>query len=496
MIKNLLIDSDIFSFIRNDELDSLKKIEKEFIDSWARKNPEISDKSWLLKELTLHLPEETPERIKEYTDEIVSTVEINAEKRNSLDKAISQGRSKEDWFAKEVGSATKDLGQVKTCEYLKDLDSSMDTSNENLYNSILTDNDVVNKNQNLDGFIAEQYHAETFNLNAKASGSQYRAEVLVPDGTYGKNSVDIVIKDSNGKIVSRYQSKYCKDPKATLEAFEKGDYRGQQKLVPADQVSEIKKSTKATDVIEAPDGTKSNPITKKQVKEMQEKAQTDSWEKMDWNEYQIKNVAKGIAKKAGHAALLGAAVTSTISVMKKVWNGEKIETSKVVQDAIKNGADTGIKVAASGALTTCVRRGMIKGLAKNTPVGVLATIADTGIESAKTLFKVAKGEITLKEGMNKIEQIAVSNTASLIAAGKGAAIGAKVGACLGPIGAAAGGAIGATVGSMIGSEAAKKAVKVVQAVREKVNEGIKKAKAYVKDKAKKVFSKALDFVFG
>ena len=145
MIKNLLIDSDIFSFIRNDELDSVRKMEKEFIDSWARKNPEISDKAWLHKELTIHLPEETPERIKEYTDEIVSTVKINAEKRQSLDNAISQGRSKEDWFAKEVGSATKDLGQVKTCEYLKDLDSARDTSNENLYNSILTDNAVVNK---------------------------------------------------------------------------------------------------------------------------------------------------------------------------------------------------------------------------------------------------------------------------------------------------------------------------------------------------------------
>ena len=117
--------------------------------------------------------------------------------RQSLDNAISQGRSKEDWFAKEVGSATKDLGQVKTCEYLKDLDSAMDTSNENLYNSILTDNAVVNKNQNLDGFIAEQYHAETFNLNAKASGSQYRAEVLVPEGAYGTDAVFRVAGQTN-----------------------------------------------------------------------------------------------------------------------------------------------------------------------------------------------------------------------------------------------------------------------------------------------------------
>lgn len=38
------------------------------------------------------------------------------------------------------------------------------------------------KIRGLDGFIAEQYHAQTFNLNAEATGSQYRAKVLEPNG--------------------------------------------------------------------------------------------------------------------------------------------------------------------------------------------------------------------------------------------------------------------------------------------------------------------------
>lgn len=495
MTNDLLIDEDIYGFISDEEANELKKVENEFIDSWVKKDPELTDKEWLHEELTKHLPEETPDSIKRYTEEIVSTIDINKQKRISLANAIVQGRSKEDWFAKEIANATKNAGQIKTCEYLKDLDRSIDTANENIFNAILTDNGVVNKNSNLDGFIAEQYHAETFNINAKATGSEYRAEVLVPDGAYGKNSVDIVIKDSNGKIVSRYQSKYCKDPDATIQAFEKGDYRGQQKLVPADQVNEIKKTTKATDVIEAPDGTKSNPLTKKKVKAMQEKAQNDTWEKLDWNEYQVKNVSKELAKKAGRAALLGAAMTASVSVVKKAWNGEKVDTKGVVREALKAGSDTGIKVAASGALTTCVRRGMIKGVAKNTPVGVLATVADTGIESAKVLINVAKGEITFKEGMNKIEQVAVSNTAGFVAAGKGAAIGAKIGACLGPVGVAVGATVGGTVGSIVGSTVGKKAVEVVQKVREKVNNGINKAMDAVKKTAGKVVNKLVDKAF-
>ena len=38
--------------------------------------------------------------------------------------------------------------------------------------------------------------------------------------------VDVVITDESGKVVRRYQSKYCKDAEATAKAFEHGDYRG------------------------------------------------------------------------------------------------------------------------------------------------------------------------------------------------------------------------------------------------------------------------------
>ena len=105
-----------------------------------------------------------------------------------------------------------------------------------------------------------------FNLNAEATGSEYRAKVLEPDGAYGKNSVDVVIVDGEGKIVKRYQCKYGQDSHATGEMFEKGDYRGQGKLIPDGQ--EIEK--KSSNVIEAPDGTTSKPLSKEKAKQMQE----------------------------------------------------------------------------------------------------------------------------------------------------------------------------------------------------------------------------------
>ena len=99
--------------------------------------------------------------------------------------------------------------------------------------------------------------------------------------------MDVVIVDGEGKIVKRYQCKYGQDSHATGEMFEKGDYRGQGKLIPDGQ--EIEK--KSSNVIEAPDGTTSKPLSKEKAKQMQEEAQSGNWSELNWNEYQVKDLA-------------------------------------------------------------------------------------------------------------------------------------------------------------------------------------------------------------
>ena len=198
------------------------------------------------------------------------------------------------------------------------MDNALQRANESLYKTITTQAGTVNRNPRLDGFIAEQYHAQTFNLNAEASGSPYRAKVVEPNGTrYAKNSVDIVIVDGEGKVVRRYQSKYCKDAKATEQAFEHGDYRGQQKLVPKGQDDYINKKT--TIVLEAPDGTTSNPLEKSKAEQMRDEAQSGNWNDLNWNEYATKDLAIGIGKQAGYAALQGAVIGVGFDVAQKLW---------------------------------------------------------------------------------------------------------------------------------------------------------------------------------
>lgn len=460
----LAIDEEFMSPISATEAQSLKIIQKKFIESYLAHKDTVPVEEWLRTEMTTSLPEISAEEVAQMSEEIVTTLREQEEKKASLERAIESGRSKEEWFASQVKTATSHMSTQEASKYLQDLDNALSTANESFYRTIHTQASVINQNPHLDGFIAEQYHAQTFNLNAEASGSPYRAKVLEPSGKgYAPNSVDIVIVDEGGKIVRRYQSKYCKNAEATARAFEHGDYRGQQKLVPEGQQQDIVK--KATTVIEAPDGTTSKPLSKEQAKELQTEAQSGEWNDITWNEYAVKDIAIGIGKQAGQAALMGAAVGVGFDIAQKVWNGEDIKGEELVETAIVSGADFGIKAAAAGALKVGVEKGVIAAIPKGTPAGTLANIAYVAVENAKIVSKMATGDLTVKEGLEKMEQTTVATVAGIAASTKGAAIGMAVGSVLGPVGTAVGGFIGGTIGYMAGSKIGETVVKGVQKIR-------------------------------
>lgn len=91
-------------------------------------------------------------------------------------------------------------------------------------------NGGISQNMNLDGFIAEQHHVNSFNMNAKLDGSNYIAEVLTPEAgqKYVKNSFDVVIRDNNRKIVHQYQMKYGASSQRTIEMIRDGNYHNQR----------------------------------------------------------------------------------------------------------------------------------------------------------------------------------------------------------------------------------------------------------------------------
>ena len=98
------------------------------------------------------------------------------------------------------------------------------------------------------------------------------------------------------------------------------------------------------------------------------------------------------------------------------------------------------------------------------------------------------GDLSFKEGIEKMEQTTVSTVAGIAASGKGMAIGAAVGSVCGPVGVVVGGFVGGTVGYMAGSKVGETVVKGVQKIRNKCYDVISSLTEKVYDKTISVVS--------
>lgn len=491
-----IIDVD-FEVIGDNELIEIKDLQNKFIKSYIENKDKTPIKEWLNEELKLNLPDLSVDEIKSISDDIISTIELNEENKVNLNDAISNGRSKESWFASEIKKITSNMSSQETVKYLYKLDEGIKNANISLHQTITTKSGNINQNLNLDGFIAETHHANSFNLQAKIKGSEYYAEVLVPKAgkTYAKNSVDIVIKDKTGKVIERYQSKYGKTAKDTIKMINEGNYNNQRLLVPAEQLDEVQKAfpnKTVTSSIGSGD-IKSKPLSKNEAKILQKEAQSGKWNELNWNEYKTKDLAIGIGKQAGYAAIQGCAIGAGIQIANKVWNGEEIKGEDVVKQALISGSDFGIKAATAGALKVGVEKGIIKVIPKGTSAGIIANIAYVGIEDAKVACKIATGELTVQEGIEQIEQTTVCTVAGLVSAAKGTAIGAKIGMVFGPVGTAIGGFAGGTVGYIAGSEVAKNLDKGSQKLREKSKTIVKNTYNYIRENTNNAWESTKNF---
>lgn len=496
--KDILLIDDVYTPITEKELENLQPMVEDFVESYEL-NQDRPVEEWLSEKLQTELPERTQEEVQTMAKEIVESIRTFEANKKSLSETIATGRSKESWFASKVKEATSRMSVEQTVQYLQNLDNAVNTANEALTRTILTQAGQVNLNPNLDGYLAETKHINSFNLDAVSKGHH---EIIAYDphlaGTaYGKNSVDVMIKDASlpghQSYTQRIQLKFGKDAQSTIKMIEEGDYC-QRIVVPEEQVAAVQArfpDRKISSQIEYKD-VKSTPITKQDVKDIRDDAQSKGkWDTANWNDLKTKDIAVNIGKQAGQAALLGAAIGASTEVVEKLWKGEKIEGKEVAQKAIEGGADFGVKAAITGAIKAGAEKGVIKCIPKGTPAGAIANVVFVGVENVKILYKYGKGEITGRQALEKMEETTVSAAGGMIAMGYGAAKGGAIGMAVGgPVGAAIGGFIGGTVAYMAGSAAGK----VVVAARRKVTSVAKKAVSSAVQAAKSTASKVTSTV--
>ncbi|MFR8990261.1 MAG: hypothetical protein ACLVH9_03755 [Fusobacterium sp.] len=325
---------------------------------------------------------------------------------NEID--IEEETSEENGNINFFSSLEKILGQFSINEYIKKIEDIIEEANLNMQDTILNKDGSISQNRNLDGFIAESYHANTFNLDAIIKELGLKAKDLKPD-VYGKNSVDIIIKEvSNGieKIVRKYQAKFGKDFKATESYFKNkaGEYKYyfQRKLVGKEQVKDVSNST---DKVEY-GGAESKPLSKAEVKEMQNKVQKGDKNALDLNfkkDVPIQEVLKRVGKKACKNAMIAMLLAFVLLLGKKIFTKEKVTWREIIESSIKAGGNSGVSTAIYGALLTASKKGFLKGIFANN--NFISAIAFSTVEIVSVLYKIGSGEIELKQGLDNIAEI-------------------------------------------------------------------------------------------
>lgn len=402
----------------------------------------------------------------ETTSEIIRSTGAFNRSRESLQQHLDKGRSKESWIANELEKNAELNGATSVGEYASSIDQALTDANISAEQMITTKAGTISRNPNLDGFIAEHHHAETFNIDATAKGSPYRARVV---NSRELNSVDIEIVDGNGQVVDKYQSKYGANAKATERQLAGGDYEGQKRLVPEGQSADIPDSTDVIDV----DGVQSKPLSKEEAKALQEKAQQEAEARQyDWNDTSRIDIARQIGKQA----LLGACITAGMQgariLARRGWNWLNGRENPAASEDLKEFFDSSLKssgnvaaqVAVSGGLVVAVKNGWLGSVVRGTPAGLIANIACVGLQNAKTLYKLGKGELGGREALDAIGNTTVTTAMAIATATKGAAIGAAYGTVFGPLGTAVGGFAGGLAGGIASSAIGEHVYKAGKAV--------------------------------
>ena len=470
--------------IKEQDYPKIQKTVKEFVSDYAHKDLNTTDEQFLVKKFSAYPTLWKDVRdIEETAKDIVETVYAYEQNKRELDEHIKSGKRRESWLAKKIEQGAAAAGAVQTASYAQNIDSAIENANNAMMRTIHNLDGKINQGKNLDGFIAEEYHAATFNIDAAAKEKRFTAETL---DSHGKNSVDIVIRDERGKIVRKYQSKYGKDAETSEAYFNDGDYRGQRKLVPEGQGREIDNANEKiefTDVkSKRPETIESKPLSKEDAKAMQEQAQREGKiREYTWNDASKGAIAKHIGRKAALSAGIAVASQGARIVGRRIFNWATGKENQSVEDdvtefaknAIKSGGSAGLTVATSGALTVAARSGWLGKLLAKTPAGHLVAAATIGIENIKTLYKYATGEISGAEAVDQAGRATCSAIGGFAAGAKASVIGASIGTVLGPAGTLIGGIAGGIVGSIAGSAVGEAVFNVGKKIVSTVANGIK-----------------------
>lgn len=298
------------------------------------------------------------------------------------------------------------------------------------------------------GFIAEELHAETFNLESILQRKGVRTftdryEEWAKLGMRGNDPTADLVASKGDEIINRTQVKYYQDAEKTANALRQHrdgvpHYNDADSFIaPADQVNpsdgsmsissyarrtELKNAQTRPEVSEAArqvntktsdrlavDGVESKPVTKAQAHDVAKGNQSGEEFRQEYqHQYMTRSTLQQMKRSACAAAAITAVAVGTINTVRclKLVKEGKITPEEASIEIIKNtavaSADSALKAAAAaGAVSLAVKQGASL-VATQTFSGLMATNAIAGgsicgVDLIKCIVLVAAGKMTLAE---------------------------------------------------------------------------------------------------
>lgn len=343
--------------------------------------------------------------------------------------------------------------------------------------------DIVNLKSNqtdavLGGYLAEVWHADTFNVDAIAAGSKHRAWVDVDDRiNYG--SVDI-----RTNFGVDYSSKYMKNAEKSAIAqaeyskdLGRPKYFNQERLIPSDhlegatQAAEHQAARNAdirpeiadsyrdagkhfTDRVSDKTGVESIPLTKQEDLEMAQRVKKDEFDPEHFGESLSSAIkTEYLVKQAAKAGLTAAAVTVAFQLAPEIYKSidyliktGQIDVQRIKQmgeKAITTGTEGFLRGSVSCAIYISCQKGMLgEAFRSLTPIA-MGTVVAIAMETIKNSILVASGKMTsLQMGAAFADSVVIS---------AGFLAGVKIGGIIGQAFGFQLPGLGYLIGSLIGS---------------------------------------------
>ncbi|MBR1641728.1 MAG: hypothetical protein IJ683_05320 [Butyrivibrio sp.] len=337
------------------------------------------------------------------------------------------------------------------------------------------------------GFAAEIWHTNTFNIEAVLDGSDFKA---VRPNSNAKASVDIQIqgKDYTSDYSSKYYKDASSSAKAQAKTFYEdyseysshaqrhGEtpmsaeeylaqydkpldslydslYSGQGKLIPSDQLDDAKaylKQRKAkmstseslerqkfspelqesldslADRIEAPDGTKSKPLTEAEAKELVQLTRDGDLDLADFGITPAQLVTpKYILKQSINAGMQSAIISTAFAIGPDIYTiiVDAAKEGKIDEDALKEvgiegalaGTEGFVEGSVSSAIVVACQSGKFGASYTNIAPETVGTLTVLTIDAVRFGYQLSQGKITETEYADLMAQdiiIAIASQAS------------------------------------------------------------------------------------